>query len=165
MTHMRAGNGKGLQPSHPRIIQQTPGWIWYDADTHKQGAQWLRTEQVPAVDHQSLQTGRSGVLRACRCVPRSPGPNRFPGAAPPRSHVPMFPCSHGSIGNSPSHAGTTHFTGHCWTCGVFLLVTEGSPSNTASSSAASSCSSSTTRRATAVGAVCWQASRRLGRAS
>ena len=49
----------------------------------KQGVQWLRTVQVPVA--------RQAVRESFVLASRSPGPCHFPGAAPPCSHVPMFP--------------------------------------------------------------------------
>jgi hypothetical protein len=82
---MRAGNGKGLQPIiRERFSRPQDGFAF--ADTRQTGG-------TVAQDRSSASLSRQAVRESFVLASRSPGPCHFPGAAPPCSHVPMFPCS------------------------------------------------------------------------
>jgi hypothetical protein len=102
--HMRAGNGKGLQP----IIRER------FSRPHTQdgfGATRIHTNRghsgLGPDKCQSLQTGGSGVLRACVPLPWS---LPFPWSRPP-----LFPCSHVPMFDM-GHAATTQL--RVWQAGV-----------------------------------------------
>jgi hypothetical protein len=81
---MRAGNGKGLQPSTRELFSRPPDGFGTTRIHTNRGHSGLGPNKC-----QSLQTGRSGVLRAYVPLPWS---QPFPWSRRPRSHVPMFPC-------------------------------------------------------------------------
>jgi hypothetical protein len=88
---MRAGNGKGLQPSTRELFSrpQEMDLVSYTTRIHtNRGHSGLGPNKC-----QSLETGRSGVLRACVPLPWS---QPFPWSRPP-----PFPCSH-----VPTHSTT-----------------------------------------------------------
>jgi hypothetical protein len=87
---MRAGNGKGLQPIIRERFSRPQDGFGAMRILVKQGAQWLRTGQVPVSP--ARRFGSPSCLRAAPLVPAIP-------LEPP----PPFPCSRGQ--GAPARSG------------------------------------------------------------
>jgi hypothetical protein len=84
---MRAGNGKGLQPIIRERFSRPQDGFGATRILAKQGAQWLRTGQVPVPVSPDRPFGSPSCLRPAPLVPAV-------SLEPPPPPVPMFPCSH-----------------------------------------------------------------------